>query len=75
VQWDISELWGCVQWLAVTDDEPDLAGRVWLVGDSGLQRAESALPFEIGLGQLDCRLPPDAYRTSCSGAATGDAWC
>ncbi len=72
VQWQIAVFWGCTSWLAVSDDTPDLTGTVWFVGNGGFQKPPFDLPFDVGLDQLDCRLPADAYRTSCSGALTGD---
>jgi hypothetical protein len=72
VQWQLAMFWGCTEWLAVSDDEPGLAGMVWLIGNGGFQTPGSELPFDVGLTQLDCRLPADAYGSSCSGAATGD---
>jgi hypothetical protein len=72
VQWQMTVYWGCMEWLAVSDDELDLGGTIWFVGNRGYQKPVFELPFDVDLDQLDCRLPADAFRSSCSGAATGD---
>jgi len=72
VQWQITVSWSCTSWLQVSDDTSGAGGTVWLVGNRGFQTPPVDLPFDVNLDQLDCRLPADAFQTSCSGSRTGD---
>ena len=72
VKWQFTGGWYCAHWLAVYDAEPGQTDVLWLLGNGGFQASVTDLPFDVALQRLDCRLPADAYRTSCSGEATGD---